>query len=122
MTIDYPKRKVHFAPYTDTSFILDPGATYQASLLAANGSNYSVGVDLLGDGRPHAKGVNVGDGAVVAIDGQLLASLTVLSGRRAGRRTGRPRLNCRSVQFGAAVTLTDKTVSFTMTDLLPLPQ
>ncbi len=115
VTVDYPNRKVHLAPYTDTSFILDPGATL-GLVLAANGSGYSV-AEILSGTDAATKGVNVGD-EVVAVDGQVLASLTlsqiaVLLGGEVG--------STKSVQFGAAATLANTTVSFTMTDILPLP-
>jgi hypothetical protein len=116
VTVDYPNRKVHFAPYTDTSFILDPGATLGFAL-TLSGSTYSV-AEVFSGTAAATKGVGVGD-VIVAIDGQTLASLTlskvaVLAGGKVG--------STKSVQFGAAETLADKTLSFTMTDLLPLPQ
>jgi hypothetical protein len=115
VTVDYPNRQVHFAPYTDTSFILDPGATFGFSL-ALSGSTYSV-AEVFSGTSAATKGVLVGD-VIVAIDGQTLASLTlsevaVLAGGKVG--------STKSVRFGAAEALADRTVSFTMTDLLPLP-
>ena len=85
--------------------------------LTLSGSTYSV-AEVFSGTAAATKGVGVGD-VIVAIAGQTLASLTlsevaVLAGGKVG--------STKSEQFGAAETLADKTLSFTMTDLLPLPQ
>jgi predicted aspartyl protease len=117
VTIDYPNQKVHLAPYADRSFILDPGISAGFALQMESDGSYVVSTVFSGT-EAVTKGVSVGD-AVVAIDGQKLASLTVSEiGILGSGNLGATK----SVTFGAAKNLANQTVSFALTNLLPLAQ
>jgi S1-C subfamily serine protease len=114
VTIDYPNRTLHLAPYADTSFISDGAEVVGVSLGPATGGAYPVAQVLPGTDAA-AKGVTVGD-TIVAVDGQSLASLTisevlVLLGGKVG--------STKAVQFGAAATLAHQTVPIKVDELLP---
>jgi aspartyl protease/PDZ domain-containing protein len=115
LTIDYPNRALHFAPYADNSFIIDP-AEALGFVVETMGNGVNVAAVVPGTDAA-AKGVQVGD-AVLAIEGQTLASLTVSQlGVLMGGKVG----STKAVQFGAAQTLANQTVSIKVDEFLPLP-
>lgn len=116
VTIDYPNRVLHLAPYADTSFIFDAAEVLGFVLGEQAGDGYPV-VEVLTGTDAAAKGVQVGD-TIVAIDGQMLTSLSLSElGVLLGGKVG----STKSVQFGAAQTLSGQTVSIKVDELLPLP-
>jgi gag-polyprotein putative aspartyl protease/PDZ domain-containing protein len=116
LTIDYPGSELHLAPYTDTSFIYDLAENIGVSLAGANSDGYEVAMVFAGTDAA-SKGVEAGD-VIVAVDGQMLASLTlseatVLLGGKVG--------STKMVEFGDAQVLANQTVSIAVSELLPLP-
>jgi Aspartyl protease/PDZ domain len=115
LTIDYPNRQLHLAPYQDTSFIFDSGEILGFGLGAHLSTGWSVGSVFQGSDAD-TKGVRAGD-VIVAIDGTPLESLTfseadVLLGGKVG--------STKAVQFGSAATLANQTVQIAVEELLPL--
>jgi hypothetical protein len=116
VTIDYPGRMLHLAPYADSSFIYDPGELLGFSLRSGAAAGYSIAVIYAGSDA-QAKGAQVGD-VVLAVDGQQLVGLTSSQiGLLLGGKIG----TTHSVQFGAAQTLANQTVDIAVSELLPLP-
>jgi Aspartyl protease/PDZ domain len=115
LSIDYPNRQLHLAPYQDTSFIFDSGEILGFGFASSLSTGWSVGSVFQGSDAD-TKGVRAGD-VVVAIDGTPLASLTfteadVLLGGKVG--------STKAVQFGSAATLANQTVQIAVEELLPL--
>lgn len=115
LSIDYPNRTVHLAPYQDQSFIFDTAEIMGIGLGVQLSTGWSVGQVLQGSDAAN-KGVQAGD-IMVAIDGTPLAALTltqveVMLGGAVG--------STKSVQFGSAATLANQTVSIAVDELLPL--
>jgi hypothetical protein len=115
LSIDYPNRTLHLAPYQDTSFIYDGAEIIGIGWGTALSSGWSVSNVLQGSDAAK-KGVAAGD-IIVAIDGTPLASLTltqveVLLGGAVG--------STKSLQFGSATNLANQTVSIAVDELLPL--
>jgi hypothetical protein len=116
LTIDYPNTELHFARYSDTSFIYDPAEIVGVSLGGESPDGYIVEGVFAGSDAA-SKGVTPGD-QVVAIDGQKVGGLTasetsVLLGGKVG--------SSKMIQFGTAKTLGNMTVSIQVSELLPLP-
>jgi hypothetical protein len=114
VTIDYPAGQLHLAPYSDTSFAIDPARLMGFGLKARPGGGYMV-ADVVAGTDAASKGVQVGD-EVLAIDGETLAPLsdteaTVLLFGQVGV--------AKRVHFGAAAKLTNKTVAIKVDELLP---
>ena len=114
VTIDYPAGELHLAPYSDTSFAIDPARLMGFGLKARPGGGYMVSNVVLGTDAA-SSGVHVGD-EVLAIDGQKLAPLsiteaTVLVFGKVGAT--------KMVQFGAAAKLDHITVALTVYEFLP---
>ena len=115
LTIDYPGTELHLAPYQDTSFVYDTAEIVGIELGAGLSTGYSIAGVVPGTDAAR-KGASPGD-IIVAIDGTALASLTVteadvLLGGKVGAT--------KSIQFGAAQSLANQTVSIAVDELLPL--
>jgi hypothetical protein len=116
VTIDYPNSELHLARYADTSFIIDPAENLGFALELTSAGGFLV--DKVFSGTDAAtKGVSAGD-TILAIDGVELASQTLSQAAiLASGKVG----TTKSVQFGAAAKLANKTVSIIVGNLLPLP-
>ncbi len=111
--IDYPAETLMLTPYSDPSFILDP-AEHIGLTLEPAATGYVVAA---ASSDATAKGVAVGD-AVVAIQGMTLSSLTPLQVATLGfGKVG----SLQQVTFGAAQTLSGKSISLAVEETLPLP-
>ena len=113
VTIDYPSRKLHLAPYTSTDFAIDPAERIGIAPGTLPGGGYGV---ALATGDAVSKGVAIGD-VIVSIDGEDLGALTVsqvslLFFGKVG--------STRMVTFGAAATLSNQSVPILVEELLPL--
>ena len=115
LTIDYPNQKVTLAPYADTSFVTDPGRRLGFDLASAN--DVYVVADVLPGTDAAAKGVSPGD-TIVSIDGLELAAADLSEAAEALR--GVPG-QAKTIQFGEAEALANRTVTILVDELLPLP-
>ena len=114
VTIDYPARELHLAPYADTSFAVDPAQVMGFGLAARPGGGYRVSNVVLGTDAA-SSGVHVGD-EVLAIDGQKLAPLSITEATLLlfGKVGATKR-----VQFGAAAKLDHMTAGIVVNEFLP---
>ncbi len=114
VTIDYPAGELHLAPYTDTSFTVDPAQLMGFGLTARPGGGYMVSNVVAGTDAA-SKGVEVGD-EVLAIAGQELAPLSVTEATLlVFGKVGATKM----VQFGTAAKLGHMTVGITVNEFLP---
>ncbi|MGH7280092.1 MAG: PDZ domain-containing protein, partial [Polyangiaceae bacterium] len=117
LTIDYPGKKLHLAPYQDTSFIVDPAELVGFALGTSVSTGYAV-ASVFSGSDAEAKGVAAGD-IVTAVDGQSIASLST---SQIAVLMGGPVGSTKSVTFGAAKSLANQSVDIKVEELLPLPK
>ena len=113
VTVDYPSKKLHLAPYTDLSFAIDPAELIGITLGTLAGGGYGVAT-VSADAS--AVGVELDD-EIVAIDGQTLSSLSVYE--VAALLYGQVGTT-KQVTFGGAVTLSNQTITLPVENQLPL--
>jgi hypothetical protein len=110
VTIDYPNTKLHLAPYSDTSSVVDPAEQIGIALAPQNGS-YVVAAAI---GDAASQGVVAGN-VVDSIDGQELGGLgiaqaSILLYGKVG--------STKQVTFGSAGSITGQTLTLTVLELL----
>jgi hypothetical protein len=113
VSIDYATQTLSLSPYDDTSFILDAGEHIGITL----GSDVGTYLVATVSTDAAAKGVAVGD-EVIAVDGQMLASLSELEVATLGfGKVGATE----NVTFGIAQTVSNMTIPLVVEESLPLP-
>jgi hypothetical protein len=115
LTVDYAQQTLALAPYSDTSFVIDPAERLGLTVGRAPDHTYHVTAVVSGSDAAN-KGVSVGD-TVVTIDGTDLsgASVSEIIALVSG-----PVGTSKMVTFGPARTLAGQTVSIQISELLPL--
>ena len=113
VTIDYPNQQVSLAPYNDLSWAIDPAERLGIQFGGSASAGYQVAAVVAGSDAA-AKGVSVGD-TLLAIDGASLASLS--ASQLAAQVSGTVGV-AKTVQFGAARSLANQTVSILVDQLL----
>ena len=113
VTVDYPNKKLHLAPYTDLTFAIDPAELIGITLGTLAGGGYGVATVST---DASAVGVEVDD-EIVAIDGETLSSLSVYE--VAALLYGQVGAT-KQVTFGDAATLSNQTITLPVENQLPL--
>lgn len=109
VTVDYPNRTLHFAPYEDSSFIVDPAEIVGVSLASRTDAGYPIGSVFPGSDAER-KGVRAGE-VLTAIDGLPLALLTAT---QVNVLLGGKVYTAHTLQFN------DRTLTVDVDELLPL--
>lgn len=118
LTIDYPNKTLHLAPYADASFIVDTARTVGFTVSATTGSEGAIVAGIVRGSDVETAGIFSGD-IVTAVDGTSVVGMSyseveaLLTGAVG---------TTKSITFGSAAKVSHQTLTFKILDLLPSPK